>query len=330
MATQGMTRETKSGPVPEKDVRAEPASRRGPLALLSRIPGRGRDSKLANFLGAFSVGLGLTEILAPRALAGLIGVRPRPLLFRLLGLREIASGIGIFAQRKPAGALWSRVAGDVMDLSLLATALTSHDTRKGRCIFAATQVLGVTALDAFAAQRHGRTRRRVVKTIAVNRTPGECYAYWRQLENLPRFLRQLESVEVLDEVRSRWVAKGPGGRTVEWEAEIVRDEPGALISWQSVEGSAVKTRGVVQFNPRPGGRGTLVHVALTYDPPGGSLGALVAKLTVTSPEQQVKDNLRNFKQMIETGEVPTTEGQPSGRREPLHRSLAKLFTGGVS
>jgi uncharacterized membrane protein len=292
---------------------------------------RSGDEALAKGLGAFSIALGLAEVLAPRALSSLIGIRPRPILLRLLGLREIASPLAIFAQgRKPAGALWSRVAGDAIDLSLLGGALASSGTRRGRALFATANVCGVTALDVVGAVRFTKKTQRVVKTIAVNRPPDECYSFWRQLDGLPRFMDPLESVTVQDARRSHWVARGPGKMRVEWDAEIVRDEPGSLISWTSVPGSTVHTRGVVEFKPGPGGRGTIVHVALYYDPPMKSLGAVVARLTMTGPEHQLKESLRRFKQMIETGEIPTTEGQPSGERDVIHASLAKLFTGGVS
>lgn len=303
-----------------------------PSGRLSQRPAAKGEVALAKGLGWFSVGLGLTELFAPSFVARVLGLRTeRPLLIRACGLRELAAGLGIFATRRPAGALWSRVAGDVIDLSLLGNALNNPCNDHARLLSAVTAVASVTALDVVAAATHTRARPsvrtlRVVKSIAINRSTADCYAMWRQLEDLPRFMNQLEAVRVFDERRSHWVARGPAGTTVEWDAEIVRDEPNAMISWRSLGGGDVETRGSVLFAQRPGGRGTIVRVSMEYAPPAGRLGALVARLFVVAPEQQVKEDLRRFKQLVETGEIATTEGQPSCRRSLGHRVL----TGGES
>ncbi len=294
-----------------------------------------RDSRVINGLGWFSIGLGLAELLAPRQLARLIGVQERPGLFRLLGLRELAAGLGIFARQRPASAMWSRVGGDLIDLSLLGVALDDPRNDRDRINAAIAAVGGVTALDLLCAVRLTRSTPalrtlRVVRTIAINRSPADCYQFWRGLESLPRFMRHVVDVKKIDESRSRWVVRAPAGRTVEWDAVIVRQEPDRLIAWRSLEGADVDSTGVVEFSPRPGGRGTLLRVAMEYRPPAGILGAAVAKLFGEEPGQQMKEDLRRLKQLLETGEIPTTEGQPSGPREPVHRALAKFFTGGVS
>lgn len=295
-----------------------------------------RDSRVINGLGWFSIGLGLAELLVPDQLARLIGVRERPTLFRLLGLRELAAGVGIFSRQRPASALWSRVGGDLMDLSLLGLALGDRCNDRDRINAAIAAVGGVTALDllcaARATQAMPRVRTlRVVRSIAINREPSDCYAFWRGLENLPRFMRHVVDVKKLDEGRSHWVVCAPAGRTVEWDAEVVRQEPDRLIAWRSLEGADVDSTGVVEFAPRPGGKkGTLLRVAMEYRPPAGVLGAAVAKLFGEAPGQQLKEDLRRLKRLLETGEIPTTEGQPSGPREPIHRGLAKFFTGGVA
>jgi uncharacterized membrane protein len=162
---------------------------------------------------------------------------------------------------------------------------------------------------------------RVEHTIAVNRTPEECYRMWRSLENLPRFMKHLESVRALDERRSHWVAKGPAGKNVEWDAEITRDEPNALLSWRSLEGSDVMNSGAVRFLPAPAGRGTLISVTMQYDPPGGALGVALAKLTGEDPNVTVREDLRRFKRLLETGEIPTTEGQPHGSRPLWYKAI---------
>ncbi len=153
----------------------------------------------------------------------------------------------------------------------------------------------------------------VEKTVTINRSPDDLYQFWRNFENLPRFMRHLESVQVLDQDRSHWVAKAPAGQSVEWDAEITEDHPGTGIAWRALPESQVVNSGAVLFTPGPQGRGTEVRVTLDYEPPGGGLGAMVARLFGEEPSQQVMDDLRHFKQIMEAGEIPTTDGQPSGR-----------------
>jgi uncharacterized membrane protein len=158
------------------------------------------------------------------------------------------------------------------------------------------------------AQRRGITVRR---TISINKPVEEVYAFWRDFENLPRFMRHLESVTT-DGMRSHWVARAPAGRTVTWDAEIVEEKPNELIAWQSLEHADVRNAGVVTFTRGPGGRGVTIRVSLTYAPPGGKLAAVVARLFGEEPGQQVQDDLRALKQLLEAGEVPTIAGQPRG------------------
>ncbi|MFL6595938.1 MAG: SRPBCC family protein [Chthoniobacterales bacterium] len=269
----------------------------------------------AKGLGIFSIGLGLAEIFASRELARLIGVKNRPAVFAALGAREILSGIGILAQRRPAGWLWSRVAGDIMDLSLLGVAFTDRGNDQQRIEAAAGAVGGVMIGDIVSALQNSRDTReiRVEKVVAIDRAPNELYDYWRQFENLPRFMRHLESVRQTGQNRSHWRAKGPAGTSVEWEAEIVDDRPGELISWRSLPGADIDNSGSVRFERAPGGRGTFVRVRMQYDPPGGFFGATIAKLLGEEPEIQVQRDLYRFKQVMETGQVVSTDGQPAGR-----------------
>ena len=153
----------------------------------------------------------------------------------------------------------------------------------------------------------------VKQTFTVNRTPAECYTFWRDFQNLPRFMTHLKSVQVLDAKRSRWTAKAPLGASVAWDAEIINERPDELIAWQSIGESDVDNAGSVRFHPAPAGRGTEVTVELNYEPPGGRLGRSVAWLLGEEPDLQVREDLRRFKQIMETGEVPTVAGQPSGR-----------------
>ncbi|HEY2091950.1 MAG TPA: SRPBCC family protein [Thermoanaerobaculia bacterium] len=151
---------------------------------------------------------------------------------------------------------------------------------------------------------------RVEKTVTVGTSAGQLYAYWHNFENLPRFMRHLKSVQVKDSKRSHWVVKGPAGIDAEWDAEIINEVPNELIGWRSVDGSNVDNAGSVSFTPTA--HGTEVKVLLRYDPPGGAIGAAFAKLFGEDPDRQVQEDLRRFKMLIETGELATTEGQPSG------------------
>jgi len=123
----------------------------------------------------------------------------------------------------------------------------------------------------------------------------------------------LKSVTVNDNVHSHWVANAPAGTSVEWDAVIINERENKLIAWRSVEDADIGNAGSVHFTPAPGGRGTEVKVVLEYDPPAGKAGAIIARLFGEEPDQQVREDLRHFKEIMEAGEIPTTEGQPSGR-----------------
>jgi uncharacterized membrane protein len=266
--------------------------------------------KLANGLGWFSIGLGLTELLAPNAIAKITGVSNRRTgLIRLYGLRELASGIGIFVQQKPAEAVWSRVAGDAMDLASLGVAFTSPDAKKGRVAFATANVLAVTALDLICAKQlsTGAKGIHAKGSCIVNRSPEEVYSFWRNFSNLSRFMKHLESVTEMGDGRSHWIAKGPVNTNVEWDATIIADVPGEVITWRSLENSDVDHAGAVRFEQAPGGRGTIVKVNIEYNPPAGVIGATVAKLFGEEPGQQLNDDLRRFKQVMEVGEVVVSD-----------------------
>jgi len=153
---------------------------------------------------------------------------------------------------------------------------------------------------------------KIEESTTINRSPEELYAYWRNLENLPRVMPHLISVSDTGNNRWRWVAKGPTGN-VEWDAEIITDRPNELIGWRSLPGSTVATAGSVHFQPAPGNRGTEIKVVLSYNPPAGQLGAAIAWLAGYDPQTEIREDLRNFKRIMETGSVPTTRGQPRGR-----------------
>lgn len=302
---------------------------------------RPTDAALARGLGWFGIGLGMVELAAPRRLARFLGLDHagdgHHALIRGMGLREIASGVGILGQPRPTAGIWARVGGDVIDLALLGAALGAT-SRRGRVLASLAAVGGVTALDLLAGDRLARrtpsraadARRdgsiQVVESVIVNAKPARAYEQWRRLENLPTFMRHLERVEQKDGALSHWIARAPGGRTVEWDAEIVDETPGQVISWRSTGAADVTNSGTVRFVEEPAGRGTRIEVDLRYTPPLGGAGALVAKLFGEEPAQQLKEDLRRFKQILETGEIPTTEGQPSGRASRAGRVSRKEVT----
>lgn len=154
----------------------------------------------------------------------------------------------------------------------------------------------------------------VTKSVTINKSADELYHFWRNFENLPQFMTHLESVTTTGEKTSHWKAKAPLGTSVEWNAEVTSDIENERIGWMSVEGSDIPNSGVVQFLPTSN-RGTEVQVVMTYEPPLGKFGALVAKLFGEEPHQQVSEDLRRFKSLMETGLIMKTDGQTSGREE---------------
>jgi uncharacterized membrane protein len=151
----------------------------------------------------------------------------------------------------------------------------------------------------------------VEESVTINRPAAEVYRFWRNFENLPIFMRHLESVALREAGLSHWVAKGPAGTTVEWDARIINEVDGQLIAWQSVPPSTIATAGSVHFDETA--HGTRVRVRMQYSPPAGKLGAAIAYFFGEEPRLQIYEDLRRFKQLLETGEIATTDGQPSGR-----------------
>lgn len=153
---------------------------------------------------------------------------------------------------------------------------------------------------------------KVEKTVTINKPADELYRFWRKLDNLPHFMKHLKSVTVISDKRSHWVANAPLGASVEWDADIIEERENEFISWASVEGADVDNSGFVRFKPAPADRGTEVKVVMEYAPPGGAVASAIAKLFGEEPEQQIGDELRRFKMLMEAGEIATTEGQPKG------------------
>ena len=171
--------------------------------------------------------------------------------------------------------------------------------------------LQATVIEAVKLNREVR----VEKTVTIqNKSPEELYNFWHNFENLPTFMKHLQSVQVLNDKRSHWIAKAPLGNRVEWDAEIISDQENELISWASVEDSDIDNVGFVRFKALPYERGTEVKVVIEYHSPAGGIAVAIAKLFGEEPEQQIGDDLRRFKMLMETGEIATTEGQSTGHK----------------
>jgi uncharacterized membrane protein len=278
----------------------------------------------------FSLGLGLTELAVPKALARAIGVDPdgrTSTALRVFGMREVLAGLGVLLRPRSSLPLWARVAGDALDLAAIGWAAKSKRTSVERLAAAFVAVAGVAALDVIAGRRVASARRTVVDpvifSVTINKPVAEVYAFWRQFENLPQFMDYLESVTPRGAGRTHWVAKLPVGGTVAWDAEIIEDRPNELIAWRTVEGSTLQHRGEVTFARAPGREMTEVRVKLELGVLGAPPSTMLAKL-LTKP--QIKGDLRRLKQVLETGEVVRSDAsihrgphpaQPSAQRPAL-------------
>jgi len=263
----------------------------------SRWNGGNGGSRLASGLGLFSIALGAAQIAAPHKLTRLIGItKPRKVVgtMRALGVREIASGIGALSMPRHPAPMWTRVAGDVLDLALIGMAARRLRTDRQRLLATTAAVLGVTALDAYAGRRLAHRSRPIRRAVTIGRPRSEVYRFYRDFEQFPRFMRHVESVRALDDRRSQWVVRVPGGAKLEWEAEVVADRPDERIEWRSVDGSQVPNRGIVRFVDAASGKGTEVHVEMEFAVP------TLAKL-FAAPE--AAGDMRRLKQVLETGEV---------------------------
>jgi uncharacterized membrane protein len=291
-------------------------------ASLGREAGKNahHDDALSRGLGLASAALGAPQLIAPAAFARSLGVAGSPrhrAVTMVVGAREMAVAVGLLARPHP-GWLWARVGGDAMDLALLGRALKNHDGlgRRRTALSTAATVL-ITASDIYAAITRTKRKRRpsmeLKSTTTVNRPLEEVYEFWSQLDRLPTFMAHLDEVQMIGVGRSHWKAAAPFGRDVEWDAETTEDIPGQRIAWRSLDGADVPNSGEVRFLRAPGGRGTEVHVIVTYEVPGGAMGRAVAKYFGEEPSQQLDDDLRRFKQVMEIGEVIRSDGAPHGK-----------------
>jgi uncharacterized membrane protein len=188
------------------------------------------------------------------------------------------------------------------------------------------QALGINT----AEDEGGLQAVEVKKAITIDKSPAELYSFWRHFENLPRFMAHIQSVQSTGQGRSHWVARAPLGTTAEWDAEITEERENELIAWRSLPGTRIPNHGWVRFQSAPGGRGTEVRVTLVYAPPMGKLGATVARLFGEEPHQQLDEALHRLKAIMEAGEIPTVDGQSSGRvsarREELVSQARRPFS----
>lgn len=278
---------------------------------------------LARTLGLVSLALGVPAVAAPDAVSRLVGVddsATAPRVVSAVGYRELVHAVTLLVGSPTT--VWTRVAGDVVDLVTLGQALAHRSGERRTRVTATTAVVaGLTAVDLVAALRsrgsgqHGRGRPGPLVAQAattIRRSPRQVYDYWRDLENLPTFMTHLRSVTDDGGGRSTWTADAPIRRSVRWQAELTGDVPGQRISWKSLPGADVDNSGTVHFAPTPDGEATEVRVRLHYDVPGGAVGRAVARLWGEEPVQQVNDDLRRFKQILETGSVVVSDGLPHG------------------
>lgn len=300
-------------------------------------PAASKTAALVKGLGVASLTLGLSEILAPGKIAALAGVdetRRSRTVIRALGMRECGHGAALLTG--PDKLVWTRVAGDVLDVAFLAAGVVRRGPgRRQRGIVTAAALTAIGGADLYAAlrttredtARHagGQRHRTLRAAVTVMRSPEDVYGFWRNLENLPDFMYHLQSVTLSDDGNTHWVANSPIGQPVQWDAQITEDLPGKRIAWQSLPGSGIENSGCVDFTADHSGKGTEVRVTMAYQMPGGALGKAAATLLGESPEQQVNDDLRRFKQIMETGQVLRSDGSPAGTaaRSQLHQQAAQ-------
>ncbi len=203
---------------------------------------------------------------------------------------------------------WTGLAMAISGAALLQRGMTGH------CH--AYQAMGLNTAEGYqessadAGKKGGLEK--VEQRVTIQRDPSELYRFWRELQNLPRVMYDLQEVRPIDEKRSRWVAYGALGRTVEWDAEISEERENEFLAWRSLPNSEVETNGFIRFTRLPHNRGTLVTVSMEHRPPLGKLGATVASILGHGLDNKLEESLRRFKSLMEAGEIPSVAGQPAG------------------
>ena len=288
----------------------------------------------ARRLGQFSLGLGLAEAVAPRALARALGVRERPLLTRTAyGLREIAVGVGLLTTGAPSW-VWARVAGDVFDLATLAAALGAPKAKRGRIVLAAAGVAAVTALDVRTALALGRRpgledgasswkgatapgvpagARRIVGSVRVERPPDEVYRAWRDPLTVARMVEPYLEVDAQSPDLARLRVRGPAGAVARWSWDVPEERAptgaaAGFMRFRTLEGATVRSDGTARLRPADGGRATDLEVEARFETPLGAAADAVWTLAGRVPQAALEDVLERFKRLVESGEAPTSSG----------------------
>jgi uncharacterized membrane protein len=304
------------------------ASRKAVQARQDEVQRRGRG------LGWRSPSLGVAQLAAPdtvRRISGVDDSATSRTVVPLVGPRELVHAAGLLTSRRKHVWAWTRVAGDAMDLTSLGMAIAHRGGRRRRRLVAVTgAVVGITVLDLLTAVQATQAKKsssvplvrgareggsmELTATTTIRKPAPEVYAFWRDLGNLSTFMAHLKEVRVTGERTSHWVAGAPFGTNVEWDAEIIEEAPTEKLAWRSTGNADVPNAGTVRFVPAPDGVSTEVHVVLVYEIPGGAVGKAVAKYFGEEPHQQLDDDLRRLKQVLETGEVVRSDGAPWGKR----------------
>jgi uncharacterized membrane protein len=287
-----------------------------------------RRDRLVIALGWASAIAGARLVLAPTAAVEAIGTADAPghrRVTELAGARNLAVAAGLLLRSSPAW-LWARVGGDLLDMTLLGWGAQRSGvlrrisgkidrSRATRVGVAAAALAGLTGIDLYAAMTRSRptTALRLTSSVTVAVPALQAYELWRLFERLPAFLTHIDEIRVTGPDTSHWRASAPFGAPVEWDAQIVDDVPGERLAWLSIAGGAVANAGDVAFSPAPGGRGTEIHVTLYYRTSGARAAAALARYFGERPARQLDDELRRFKQIVETGEVVRSEGAPGGK-----------------
>ncbi|MEU4402190.1 SRPBCC family protein [Micromonospora orduensis] len=301
------------------------ATREAVEARQDEVQRRGRG------LGWMSLGLGVAQLAATdtvRRISGVDDSSTSRTVVPLVGARELVHAAGLLTSRRKSIWAWTRVAGDAMDLASLGMAIAHRRGRRRRRLVGVTgAIVGITVVDLLTAVQATRAKRigaarglreggsmELTATTTIRKAPPTVYAFWRDLGNLPTFMAHLEQIRTTGDRTSHWSASAPFGKNVEWDAEIVDETPGEKIAWRSTGNADVPNAGTVRFVPAPEGVSTEVHVVLSYDIPGGAVGKAVARYFGEEPHQQLDDDLRRLKQVLETGEVVRSDGAPWGKR----------------
>ncbi len=303
-------------PSRQNDLHSETRARKANQTFSELIAGMDSE-QITQGLGWFSIGLGIVEMLAPRTLSRMIGVRYHPVFMRVFGAREATAGIGILTHpNQPAGWLWARVAGDVLDLASLGWAFNTDRRGTAKRIAAVAAVAGVTALDVMCAQGYTKvaTDTGFESSVTIGKSPRELYDLWREPQIMSQVMGNFAEVRKIDEEHMHWVIPGFMGSVYEFDAKSVEQRPGELIRWKSISGAVPPNGGEVLFRPAPGDRGTEVTLRFKLESSANILHQAAFTLIPSIPKTALWKALMRFKSLAETGELPSLKNNPSARR----------------